>query len=160
MKICPKCDAQNSNNAPVCKNCGANLNETPDVEPSEYEIEKPPYRLGLALLFFFLSFIVSTVKVLVPENIDYPDYSEPWVYLYYAAIVAGVVFLILGFLCMRGLLKAKPIPGKGIFVIMVSIIVSFLVLMDVFSVGQSLILGHNEAKISERMEIYSDEFQY
>ncbi len=158
MKICPKCDAQNANNAPVCKNCGANLNVTPDVKPAEYAEEKPTYHLGLALLFFFLSFIVSSVKMLIPENIDYPDYSEPWVYLYYAAIVAGVVFLILGFVCMRGLLKAKPIPGKGIFVIMVSIIVSCLILMDVFSVGQSLILGDNEAEISRQMETLEDSF--
>ena len=59
---------------------------------------------------------------------------------------------------MRGLLKAKPIPGKGIFVIMVSIIVSCLILMDVFSVGQSLILGDNEAEISRQMETLDDSF--
>ena len=62
MKICPKCDAQNANNAPVCKNCGANLNETPDVKPAEYAEEKPPYHLGLALLFFFGALGLSLLR--------------------------------------------------------------------------------------------------
>lgn len=35
MKICPKCDAQNANNAPVCKHCGANLNEIPEANEPE-----------------------------------------------------------------------------------------------------------------------------
>ena len=156
MKICPKCNAQNGNTAPVCKHCGENLNETPDVEISSEPEEKTPYNLNLSILFLALSFAVSTIKMLFKDaetEVVFPA-------AYFICVVLGIVFLIAGLFCMRGLLKTKPIPGKGIFVIMISIIVSFLVLMDVFSVGQSLILGHNEAKISERMEIYSDEFDY
>ena len=67
MKISPKCDAQNANNAPVCKHCGANLNEIPEANEPGIPDDKPPYHLGLV--------------------------------------------------CMKGLLKTKPLPGKGIFMI-------------------------------------------
>ena len=32
---------------------------------------------------------------------------------------------------MRGLLKAKPVPGKGIFVIMMAIVVITLLIFDI-----------------------------
>ena len=156
MKICPKCDAQNANHAPVCKHCGANLNEIPEANEPEIPDDKPPYHLGLALLFFFLSFAISSVKALIPENIDYPDYSKPYIYLYYGAMILGIVFLVLGFVCMKGLLKTKPLPGKGIFMIMIAVIVSFLIFFDVVSVAQSVILGHNEDEIAQQVETMED----
>ena len=138
MKICPKCDAQNANNAPVCKHCGANLNETPEVQLKEVDKEEPPYRLGLALFFLYLSFVVSSEKVLLPVDVDYPNMSEPFIYLYYAAFALGIFFLVLALICSRGLLKAKPLPGKGIFVIMGTVVCGGLIFMDIISVIQTL----------------------
>ena len=139
MKICPKCDAQNANNAPVCKHCGANLNETPEVELTEIDTEEPKYHLGLALFFLFLSFAISSVKALIPVNLDYPDTSDPLLYLYYGAFALGVIFLILAVICCRGVLKAKPLPGKAIFVIMGFFVCAGLILMDIISLIQTIV---------------------
>lgn len=127
MKICPKCNAQNGNTAPVCKHCGANLNETPDVEISSEPEEKTPYNLNLSILFLALSFAVSTIKMLFKDaetEVIYPA-------AYFICVGLGIVFLILGLFCMRGLLKAKPVPGKGIFVIMMAIVVITLLIFDI-----------------------------
>ena len=139
MKICPKCDAQNANNAPVCKHCGANLNETPEIEEAKLaDDDTPTYHLNLSLLFLFLSFAFSSVKALIPCNVDYPEWSEPYIYLYYGAYALGVIFLITAIICARGLLKAKPFPGKGIFVIMGVVVCTGLILMDTISVIQTV----------------------
>ena len=138
MKICPKCDSQNANNAPTCKYCGANLNETPEIEEKVIDDEdKPPYHLGLSLFFLFLAFAFSSVKALIPVDLDYPDWSHPYIWLYYSALALGVLFLILAIVCARGLLKAKPLPGKGIFVIMGTVVCGGLILIDLISLIQT-----------------------
>ena len=133
MKICPKCDSQNANTAPVCKNCGANLNETPTVEdPSPIE-EKPPYHLNLCILFLILSFGISSCKTFLPINFDPLDKTDPLFIIYLCMIAFGILFLVLSFRCLKGVLKKRPVPGKGIFLIMCTILVSILIVFDIFS---------------------------
>ena len=76
MKICPKCDAQNANTAPVCKHCGANLNETPEIEDATVQDEKPPYHIGLSV-FVFISVVTCVLGFVCLKGIFRKKKSLP-----------------------------------------------------------------------------------
>ncbi len=135
MKICPKCDAQNANTVPVCKNCGANLNDTPQIEDSVIKEEKPPYHIKLSVFFFIVSFISSSVKIALDIDMEYIDISQPRHLLYFVALFISVVTCVLGFLCLRGIFKKKKsLPGIGILAILMSVVCAVLVIMDLLSI--------------------------
>lgn len=135
MKICPKCDAQNPNTAPVCKNCGANLNETPTIDDAVVKDEKPPYHLKLALFLFIVSFIASASKYALDLDMEYLDISEPRHLIYFIAVIISVVSCVFGFVCLKGIFKKKTnLPGIGILDILVGVVCAVLVFMDILSI--------------------------
>ena len=135
MKICPKCDAQNSNTAPVCKNCGANLNETPTIEDAVVKDEKPPYNLGLSLFLFIVSFVASASKYALDLDMEYLDISEPQHIIYFIMVIISVVTCVFGFVCLKGVFKIKQsLPGIGILAILVGVVCAVLVFLDILSI--------------------------
>lgn len=135
MKICPKCDAQNANTAPVCKHCGANLNETPEIEDATVQDEKPPYHIGLSVFFFILSFLASASKYALDLDMENIDISQPRHLIYFIAVFISVVTCVLGFVCLKGIFrKKKSLPGLGILAILMSVVCAALVIMDLLSI--------------------------
>ena len=59
MKICPKCERQNLNNATVCKACGASLNSVPNVDVLPDPEPDKRTHIGLAYLFGTLCFFIG-----------------------------------------------------------------------------------------------------
>lgn len=135
MKICPKCDAQNANTAPVCKSCGANLNETPTVDDAVVKDEKPPYHLKLSLFLFIVSFIASASKYALDLDMEYIDLSETKHLLYVIAVIISIITCVFGFVCLKGIFnKKKNLPGIGILAILVGVVCAVLVIMDILSI--------------------------
>ena len=68
MKICPKCERQNLNNAAVCKACGASLNAVPNVDVLPDPEPDKRTHIGLAYLFGTLCFFLGFFKELLISN--------------------------------------------------------------------------------------------
>lgn len=133
MKNCPKCNAPNANTASTCKHCGADLNAKPEVEQAVLAEEKPTYHIGLAFLFLAISFIGSAVKMLFSLDINSIAFKMSNYTVYFICVAIGVIFLIPGLYCMRGLFKKKPLPGKAIFLIMFASMCIILIFLDLIS---------------------------
>ena len=141
MKICPKCDAQNANSAPVCKHCGANLNETAVIDEAVIVQEKPPYNLNLALLFALLSFVSLVIPVWFPVDdaeafmgMDLSPYipvDNLIIQIVFSCV--ALVFLVISAIFLRGIFKKKPAPGKGIFIFMILIVCGMLLFLNLIS---------------------------
>ena len=133
MKICPKCDAQNPNTAPVCKHCGANLNETPQIDDATVKEEKPPYHVKWALFLFILSFLASASKFILDIDMEEFDISQPRHMLYFVAVFVSIITCVLGFLCLKGIFGKKNLSGVALLAILVGVVCALLVIMDILS---------------------------
>ncbi|MBP5294458.1 MAG: hypothetical protein J6Y95_01915 [Lachnospiraceae bacterium] len=136
MKICPKCDNQNANNAAVCKSCGASLNDVPDLENAVVELEQKDKRPALAFLFALLSFVSAASKELLPIDAEEPAVSH--FILYFIACAAAVAFLVFAFLFLRGIFKKRPIPTIGLAAVLLSIVCVVMVGLDLLSLPATI----------------------
>lgn len=130
MKICPKCNSQNSNNAVVCKNCGGSLNEISEQDDIQYKEEKPPYHIGLSFLFSFLSIIAGTCKEFFTITEGEEGYRTSNYFIYLACIAVALALAIIAARCLKGIFAKKPLPLLGIFAIMFCIATFALLVFD------------------------------
>ncbi len=128
MKICPKCNAQNANNAPVCKSCGSNLNEAVVTDKlAEYD-DSRPYHILPAFLLSLAAVIIGGLKLLLSLNPEQDGYKLSNYYLYFIAVGLSLVMTIVAAILLRGLLKKRPVPMAGILTLML-VIASFAILV-------------------------------
>ena len=137
MKICPKCDNQNANNAAVCKVCGASLNEVPDVEVTP-DVDRDTSRFTYAALFGALSFIFGFGKDLFALDPEMDGYHLYNFYIYFAGFVLSIVFAILCIIFLRGLFKMRPVPGKGIVALFLAFFCCILIFLDFFGLSGNI----------------------
>ena len=139
MKVCPKCERQNLNNAAVCKACGASLNAVPvvDVLPDP-EPDKRTH-VGLAYLFGSLCFFIGFLKeLLLSTEVKGPDEevvraADHLYWIYFAALAVSIVCLVLHFLFLRGCLKIKPVGISVVFALLLGMACCVLVGLDLIA---------------------------
>ena len=139
MKICPKCERQNLNNAAVCKACGASLNVVPNVEVLPDPEPDKRTHIGLAYLFGTLCFFIGFFKELLlsteikgPED-PVTEVSAHLYWIYFAALAVSIVCLVLHFIFLRGCLKIKPVNISVVFALLLGMACCVLIGLDLIA---------------------------
>lgn len=141
MKICPKCERQNLNNAAVCKACGASLNSVPNVDVLPDPEPDKRTHIGLAYLFGTLCFFIGFFKeLLISTEIKGPEAAEQiseagthLFVIYFAALAVSIVCLVLHFLFLRGCLKIKPVNISVVFALLLGMACCVLIGLDLIA---------------------------
>ncbi|MBO4474591.1 MAG: hypothetical protein J5750_06750 [Clostridiales bacterium] len=136
MKICPKCDSQNANNAAVCKNCGASLNDVPDLSDVVADVEQKSRKPAVAFLCALVSFAASASKGLLP--LESEDVTSTHYILYFIGCAVSIIFLVFCALLLRGIFKKKSIPAIGLAAVLLGIVCLIMVILDVLSLPATI----------------------
>lgn len=133
MKTCPKCNAQNANDASTCKSCGADLNEPITIKNSQFIDDNPRGHMILAIVLSLIAICVLWAKAGFTLDPDVDGYALSNFYIHFITSAVALILIVISAFCLRGALDKKPVPMKSVFALMAVIAAIAILLVDIIA---------------------------